>query len=75
MYFRCTKLGIVTLTADQRVTEIVSGGPAGAGVMAGEMAHFHEKLITTQQQLCEVTKKYNKLLAQGGSRCVGTVVI
>jgi hypothetical protein len=38
--------------------------------MAGEMAHFHERLIATQQQLAEVTEKYNKMLAEGGSRCV-----
>lgn len=55
-------------SADKRVSELLSGGAAGAGVAAGEVAIVHEKLFQTQQQLTEVTEKYNRILADGGGR-------
>lgn len=56
--------------ADQRVSEVLSGGAAGAGVLAGEMSTMQERVRYTQEQLTEMTDKYNRLLSDGGGRSV-----
>lgn len=60
--------------ADKRVSEVLSGGAAGASVLAGEMSTMQERARYTQEQLMEMTEKYNRLLSDGGGRSVARCV-
>ena len=51
--------------ADKRVSDLLSGGAAGASVAASELSALQEKLLNAQMQLTEVTEKYNKMLTEG----------